>query len=112
MKWLNGSAVNRAPCRVRARVSSGNRAGIRVRPPRGSRSHVRHRGRVLVQIDGARRAKSYNFYKKVTGTDAEPVKLLNTQRTQQIFENLPADSTVEITVTGVNNVGEGPASEP
>jgi len=29
---------------------------------------------VLVQIDGARRAKSYNFYKKVTGTDAEPVK--------------------------------------
>ena len=40
------------------------------------------------------------------------MKLLNTQRTQQIFENLPADSTVEITVTGVNNVGEGPASEP
>ena len=45
-------------------------------------------------------------------TDAEPVKLLNTQSTQQTFENLPADVTVEITVTGVNDAGEGPASEP
>lgn len=109
MKWLIGSAVNLAPCRVRARASSGNRAGIRVRPARGSRSYARHRGRVLVQIDGARRANSFNFYKKVTGTDARPVKLLNTQST---LENLPADATVEITVTGVNDAGEGPASEP
>ena len=45
-------------------------------------------------------------------TDAEPVKLLDTQSTRQTFENLPADATVEITVTGVNDAGEGPASEP
>ena len=45
-------------------------------------------------------------------TDPEPVKLLNTQSTQQTFENLPADVTVENTVTGVNDAGEGPASEP
>jgi len=67
---------------------------------------------VLVQIDGARRANRFNFYKKVSGTDAEPVKLLNTQSTQQTFENLPADVTVEITVAGMNDAGEGPASEP
>jgi hypothetical protein len=67
---------------------------------------------VLVQIDGTRRANSFNFYKKVTGTGAEPVKLLDTQSTQQTFENLPAGVTLEITVTGGNDAGEGPASEP
>ena len=66
---------------------------------------------MLVQTNGARRANSFNFYKKVTA-DAEPVKQLKTQSTQQTFENLFADATVEITVTGVNDAGEGPASEP
>jgi hypothetical protein len=69
-------------------------------------------GRVLIQIDGARRANSFNYYKQVVGTDAEPVKLLNTQGTQHTVENLPAGATVQITVTGVNKAGEGPASEP
>ena len=39
-------------------------------------------GRVLVQIDGARRANSFNYYKKVVGVDAEPVKVINTEGTQ------------------------------
>ena len=67
-------------------------------------------GRVLVQIDGARRANSFNYYKKVTGTDAEPVKVINTEGTQHTLEGLPAGATVEITVTGVNDAGEGQAS--
>ena len=68
-------------------------------------------GRVLVQLDGARRANSFNYYQQVTGTDPEPVKLLNTEGTQQTFENLPVGATIEFTVTGVNDAGEGPASE-
>lgn len=68
-------------------------------------------GRILIQIDGARRANSFNYYKQVIGTDAQPVKLLNTQGTQHTAENLPTGATVQITVTGVNDAGEGQASE-
>lgn len=67
-------------------------------------------GRVLVQIDGARRANSFNYYQKVVGTNAAPVKLLNDPGTQQTFENLPVGATVEFTVTGVNVAGEGQPS--
>ena len=69
-------------------------------------------GRVLVQIDFARRANSYNYYKKVAGTDAAPVKVINTQGTQHTVENLPAGATVELTVAGVNDAGEGVPSDP
>lgn len=67
-------------------------------------------GRVLVQIDGARRANSFNYYKQIVGVDAEPVKVTNTEGTQFTIESLPAGATVKITVTGVNDAGEGPAS--
>lgn len=69
-------------------------------------------GRVLAQIDGARRAHSFNFYKKVAGTDAEPVKMANSPGTQYTFEGLPVGATVEITISGVNDAGEGPACDP
>ncbi len=67
--------------------------------------------RVLVQIDGARRANSFNYYKKVVNVDPEPVKLLNSPGKQQTFENLPVGATIEFTVTGVNDAGEGQPSE-
>ncbi len=77
-------------------------------------------GRVLVQIDGARRANSFNYYRQITalpdgtpGTpDAEPVKVINTEGTQHTIEALPAGATVEFTVTGVNDAGEGQPSAP
>ena len=69
-------------------------------------------GRVLVQVGFARRANSFNYYKQVTGTDAAPVKVLNTEGTQHTLEGLPAGATVKITVTGVNDGGEGVASDP
>ena len=69
-------------------------------------------GRVLVQIDGARRANSFNYYRKTTGTDAVPVKVTNTEGTQHTIEGLTAGATVEITVTGVNDAGEGQPSAP
>lgn len=69
-------------------------------------------GRLLIQIDGARRANSFNYYKKIVGTDAEPVKVTNTEGTQYTIENLPVGATVEVTVTGVNDAGEGNPSDP
>jgi hypothetical protein len=68
-------------------------------------------GRVLVQIDGARRANSFNYYKKVVNVDPEPVKLLNDKGKQLTFENLPVGASIEFTVTGVNDAGEGQASD-
>ena len=69
-------------------------------------------GRVLIQIDGARRANSFNYYKKVVGADPEPVKVTNTEGTQYTIEGLPVAATVEITVAGVNDAGEGQPSQP
>jgi hypothetical protein len=48
-------------------------------------------GRVLVQIDGARRANSFNYYKKVINVDAQPVKLLIDKGKQQTFDRLPSE---------------------
>ena len=36
---------------------------------------------------------------------------VSTQGTQHTLENLPAGATVQITVTGVNDAGEGQPSE-
>jgi hypothetical protein len=68
--------------------------------------------RVLAQAGFSRRANSLNFYKKVAGVDAEPVKVTNTEGNQFTIEGLPVGATVEITVTGVNDAGEGVASDP
>ena len=69
-------------------------------------------GSVLVVIDGARRANSFNYYKQVGGTDTEPVKVTNTEGTQYTITGLPGGAMVKITVNGVNGAGEGPASNP
>lgn len=69
-------------------------------------------GRVLAQVDGARRANSFNFYKKQVNVDAQPVKVKHTDGTQWTYEGLPVGAVVEITVTGVNDAGEGLASVP
>ena len=69
-------------------------------------------GHVLVQIDGARRANSFNYYKQVLGTDPTPVKLLNTPANLYTFSNLPIGATIAFTVTGVNDAGEGQPSAP
>jgi hypothetical protein len=69
-------------------------------------------GRVLVQLGGAQRANSFNYYRKLTATDAERVKVINTEGTQHTIQGLPAGATVEITATGANDAGEGQVSEP
>ncbi len=67
-------------------------------------------GKILVQLDGARRANSSNYFKQVVGTDADPVKVANSEGTQWTIENQTVGATVKVTVTGVNDGGEGPAS--
>lgn len=67
---------------------------------------------MLVIIDGARRANSFNYYKQVTGTDPGPVKVENVKETQFTIQGLPSGATVQITVAGVNDSGEGPPSTP
>ena len=91
-----------------------NRPGDPSQPGQPSNVHVTAlgAGRVLIQIDGARRANSFNYYRKIIGTDAEPVKVTNTEGTQYTLESLPVGVTVEITVTAVNDAGEGQASDP
>lgn len=69
-------------------------------------------GKLLVQCAGARRANSFNFYRKIIGTDAETVKAVNQPGTTFVIEALPVGATVEVTVTAVNEVGEGHASTP
>ncbi|MCB1088624.1 MAG: fibronectin type III domain-containing protein [Verrucomicrobiae bacterium] len=68
-------------------------------------------GAVLAEIDGARRANSFNYYQQVSGVDAEPVKVINTEGEQHTLMDLPVGATVEITVRGVNDAGEGQPCE-
>ena len=68
-------------------------------------------GRLLVQLAGSRRANSFNYYRKILGTDPDPVKAANSEGTQQVIEGLTVGATVEVTVTGVNDAGEGRPSD-
>lgn len=68
-------------------------------------------GALLVEIDGARRANSFNYYRQIIGVDAEPVKVANTEGTKYTLTGLPTGATVAITVTGVNDAGEGQPCE-
>ena len=68
-------------------------------------------GRVLVQFEPGRRSNSSSVYLKKPA-DAEPVKVINTEGTQHTIEGLPVGQSVAITVTGVNDAGEGQPSEP
>ena len=51
-----------------------------------------------------------NNYKQVVGTDTDPVKVANSEGTQWTIEGQTVGATVKVTVTGVNDGGEGPAS--
>lgn len=68
-------------------------------------------GMALVALTGARRANSFNYYKQEVGVDPEPIKLGNFPDTQRTFEGLPVGASITFTVCGINDAGEGPASE-
>jgi hypothetical protein len=68
-------------------------------------------GRLHFQLAAARRANSFNYFRKILGTDADPVKAANSEGTQQTIERLTVGATVEATVTGVKDAGEGRPSD-
>ena len=65
----------------------------------------------LNQTFQADNSLAFNDYKQQPGTDPKPVKLGNFPDTQRTFEGLPHGATLTFTVCGVNDAGEGPASE-
>jgi hypothetical protein len=69
-------------------------------------------GNALVKTSGARRASSFDYYKRVVGVDAQPVKVDNTEAEELLIPGLPVGATVEFTITGVNDAGEGQPSAP
>lgn len=69
-------------------------------------------GKLLVQCAGARCANSFNFYRKIIGTDTDPVEEKNQPGTTYVIESMPVGATVECTVTAVNDAGEGHPSTP
>ncbi len=64
-----------------------------------------------VKWDAAQRAEYYRVFKKIIGIDTEYVAAGSPADLDFALENLPANSTIEIVVTAVNNGGESPVSE-
>ncbi|MDB6026785.1 MAG: hypothetical protein JWM68_3008 [Verrucomicrobiales bacterium] len=58
------------------------------------------------------RASHYRVFQRIIGVDAEPVHVGSPADPDFMLENLPPASTVEITVSAVNDGGESAQSEP
>ena len=63
-------------------------------------------GVVAVKWDASARAEHYRVWKKVVGVDENPVAVGSPLDLDFAIEGLPANSTIEITVSAVNNGGE------
>ena len=63
-------------------------------------------GVVAVKWDASARAEHYRVWKKVVGVDENPVAVGSPSDLDFTIEGLPANSTIEITVSAVNNGGE------
>ena len=63
-------------------------------------------GVVAVKWDASARAEHYRVRKKVVGVDENPVAVGSPSDLDFTIEGLPANSTIEITVSAVNNGGE------
>ncbi|MDB6029305.1 MAG: hypothetical protein JWM68_5528 [Verrucomicrobiales bacterium] len=61
--------------------------------------------------NAAPRASYYRVWKRVLGVDAEPVAVGSPADVDFTMENLPANATIEIYVSAVNNGGESQLSE-
>ena len=66
---------------------------------------------VAVKWAGAPRAKYYRVWKKVNGLDEELIAVGNPSDVDFTVEGLPANSTIEIAVSAVNDGGESVTSE-
>ncbi|MES2708361.1 MAG: fibronectin type III domain-containing protein [Verrucomicrobiota bacterium] len=60
----------------------------------------------------ARRAERYHILLQIDGTDPEPIHLATTQDRAYTFTGLPSGKTIKVSISGLNDAGEGPASPP
>jgi hypothetical protein len=68
-------------------------------------------GIVLVHWDPARRAERYRIERQVVGVDAAPVLVNGSlHENETTLQGLPTGSAVKVTVTPVNEAGDGPAT--
>jgi hypothetical protein len=65
---------------------------------------------IAVKWDGAERAERYRVYAEIVGVDAEPVLVGTREDLDFVIEGLPANKTVKIAVSAVNNGGESQRS--
>jgi hypothetical protein len=65
---------------------------------------------VAIKWNVAARAERYRVYAKILGVDAEPVLVGTSEDLEFVVENLPANATVEIAVSAINNGGESARS--
>ena len=63
-------------------------------------------GMVAIKWDASARAEHYRVWKKVVGVDEEAVAIGSPSDLDFTIEGLPTNSTIEITVSAVNNGGE------
>lgn len=64
-----------------------------------------------VKWPASARAAYYRVWKKVVGVDAEPVAVGSPADLDFTIEELPANSSIELSVSAVNNGGESPLSK-
>lgn len=68
-------------------------------------------GMVFADWDDARRASRYRVFKQTVGTDPAPVEVTSTVTVSEFtLTGLTSGSTVEITITAVNDAGNGAIS--
>lgn len=65
----------------------------------------------LLKWDAAERAERYRIYKKVIGVDADFVLVDSREELDYMLEALPANATIQLAVSAMNNGGESALSE-
>ncbi|SRR5581483_4839497 len=58
----------------------------------------------------SRRAERYYVYLQIIGVDAAPKRIATVQDRAYTFTGLPGGKTVKVSISGVNDAGEGPQS--
>ena len=90
-----------------------NKPGAKAVPPApGNITRVLNANNtVALKWSRAARAEHYRVWRKINGVDQELVAIGSPTDTNFTVEGLPANSTVEIAISAVNNGGEGVLSE-
>lgn len=89
-----------------------NRPGVRSVPdaPTGITASLYGPDGVAVKWPSVKRAEYYRLWLRVVGQDAELNFMGTTAQLEHVFQNLPANSQVEVALSAANESGESPKS--